>query len=182
MLKMKLQVIIDKTALGICTLFSSFIFNCPAYGQCEIKESRQNIYKYDSSNLNYAEYVVRNKTQDTIYLWIDTDTAGNDSLTLEQKNIWLFFKYIRAPKCELGLDFLCHDGSINFSKGFPPPPVIGCTFIKRILPNESFTIISINESVDREAIHYVQKKVVSYFFRIEHLDEFCYDKQNILIW
>lgn len=179
---MKQQVIIDRTALGICILFSTFFLYCPAYGQCEIKESRQEIYKYDYSNLNYAEYVVRNKTQDTIYIWIDTDTAGNDSLTLEQKNILLFFKYIRAPKCELGLDFLCHDGSISFSKGFPPPPVIGCTFIKRILPNESFTIISANESIGREAIHYVQKEIVSHFFRIEHLDKFCYKKPFILVW
>ncbi len=179
---MKLQAIIDKKVFVIYTLLSSFFLYCPAYGQCEIKESRQDIYKYDSSNLHYAEFVVRNKTQDTIYIWIDTDTIENDSLTFEQKNIWFFFKYIRAPKCGLGLDFLCHDGSINFSKGFPPPPVIGCTFIKKILPDESFTIISLNESVGRKAIHYVHKKIVSHFFRIERLDEFCYEKPFILVW
>ena len=178
---MKLQVIIDKKVFVIYTLLSSFYLYCPAYGQCEIEERRQSVIKYDSSNLNYAEYIIRNKTQDTIYLWIDTDTVGNDSLSLEQKNIWLFYKYIRAPKCELGLDFLCHDGSINFSKGVPPP-VIGCTFIKKILPDELFTIISLNESVDRKAIHFVHKKIVSHFFRIERLDEFCYEKPFIMVW
>ena len=151
-------------------------------GQCVIEESSHVTYNYDSRQLNYTEYVVKNKTQDTIYVWIDTDTAGNDSLTLEHKNIWLFFKYIRAPKCELGLDFLCHDGSINYVEGFPPPPVIGCTFIRKIIPDESFTIISIDKGVDKDAIHYVRQEVVSHFFRIERLDEFCYDKPYILVW
>lgn len=179
---MKLQLIIDKTALGICILFSSFFLYCPAFGQCEIEESRQVIFKYDSSDLNYVEFVVRNKTQDTIYIWIDTDTVGIDSLSLKQRNIQLFFKYIRAPKCELGLDFLCNDGNISFSNGYPPPPVIGCTFIKKILPSESFTIISLNGSVGKEAIHHVQKETVSHFFRIERLDDFCYDRPFIIVW
>ena len=179
---MKLQVIIDKSPLGICTLLSSFFLYSPTYGQCEIEESRQVICKHDSSNLNYTEYVVRNKMQDTIYLWIDTDTVGDESLSLKQKNIWFFLKYIRAPKCELGLAFLCQDGSINFGKRYPPPPVLGCTFIKKILPDESFSIISLNENISKGDIHYVQKKTASHFFPIECMDEFCYDKPFIIVW
>ena len=178
---MKLQAIIDKPILDICTLFSFFLLYCPAYGQCEIEESRQVIYRNDTSELNYVEYMFRNTTQDTVYLWVDTDTVDNDSLSSIQKNFWLFYKYIRAPKCELGLDFLCHDGNIDFSKGYPAP-VIGCTFIKKILPDESFTIITLNGGLNKGAIHHVQKKIVSHFFQIERLDKFCYNKPFVIVW
>lgn len=178
---MKLQVIIDKKTLGICALLSSFLLHGSTYGQCEIEEGRQVIYKYDSSSWSYAEFVIKNNSQDIIYLWIDTEVIDDDSPSLEQQNNWLFFKYIRAPKCELGLYFLCHDGSIYFSNGSPPPPVIGCTFIKKILPDELFTIYSINESIGKESIHYVKQDIVSSLFKNNCLDDFCYKKPYIIV-
>lgn len=181
---MKLKVIINKKVPYVKVLIVFILFHFAhsvTLGQFTIEETDCLISKFDSKEINYTEYIVKNKTQDTIYLWIDADTIDTD-LFAHEKNILLFFRYIRTPKCELGLDFLCHDGSINFSEGYPPSPVIGCTFIKKILPDESFTIISLNGGINKEAIHYVQKKTASIFLSIKCLDEFCYDKQFILLW
>ena len=175
---MRPQVIIDKVLPGAILLNLFLPTYNPAYAQCSIDENRQIMYKHDTSMFQYTEFIVSNKTPDTIYLWIDEDTVDDDSMSMEQKDICYFFKYIRAPKCELGLDFLCNDGSVRYDSS---STIIGCTFIKKILPDETFTIMSLDESVGKKSIHYVRKEIVSHFFRPERLDEFCYKKSYIIL-
>lgn len=178
---MKQQVIIKKVGLISLVLGLFIVTFSPLYGQCRLDKTQHQIYKYNDASLKYIEYIFSNGTLDTVYLWIDDDSIGENSMTLEQKNIWYFQKYLRYPKCELGLVFLCHDGNIRYSEGFPPTPVIGCTFIKKVLPNESFTIISLNENIGEEAIHYVKQNIVSHYFSVDNITRFCYDKPFILV-
>ena len=182
---MRPQVIINKKephAKALIALALFFLARGFSFGQCFVEKSVCAIYNIDSQEMNYAEYVVKNKTQDTVYIWIDTATIGLDSLTSEQKDILLFLKYIRNPKCEIGLDFMCHDGCINFGKVLPPPPVIGCTFIKKMHPGESFVVISLKNSIGPDAIHSVKKEIVERFLKIDRLDEIGFDKSYILVW
>ena len=83
-----------------------------AYGQCTIEERQQVVYRYDAPKLQYTEYVFNNGSQDTVYMWIDQDTVADSSMTVEQKNIVYFLKYIHHSKCELGLGFMIYDGNI----------------------------------------------------------------------
>lgn len=151
-----------------------------SWGQCIIESGPYVVYGYDFQETSYTEYVIKNQTQDTVYAWIDTCGIASDSLTLEQRDLCLFLKYLRSPPCEIGLDMLCHDCCIN-SNEMPPPPMIGCTFIKKIYPNESFLIISLNNSIGKEAIHNVRKEIVCHFFDIARLDVFCYDRPYIIV-
>ena len=180
---MKQQDIINKTGLILLALGFFIVSSSPLlYGQCRLDKMQHLIYKYDDTiGIKYTEHVFYNSSSDTIYLWIDNDTIGDNSMTMEQKNIWYFQKYIRYPKCEVGLDFLCHDGNINFADSTTFVPVIGCTFIKKILPNELFRIISMNNNFDRKAIHYVKQNIVSHYFNIDILTRFCFDKSFILM-
>lgn len=153
-----------------------------SYGQCTIEEMQHKVYKHDGTSLQYTEYVFNNGSQDTVYLWIDQDTVADSSMTVEQKNIWHFVKYLHHPKCELGLGFMIYDGNIYWGDTFPPAPVIGCTFIKKVIPNESFSVIVMNNSVKREDIHYIPRSfVAAHFFKPERLDEFCYDRPFIVV-
>ena len=178
---MKQSVTIDRFIFKLMAYILPLFVYCPTYGQICMEESQTIIYKQDSTFIKYSEYIYRNESVDTIYLWIDSDVVYNDSLTFEQNNMLFFYYYIRRSKCELGLNFLCYDHSIYFGDVFPPPPVIGCTFIKKILPNESFTVFSLNETIGKESIHYVPQKIVSFFFRDNRLDDFCYKKKHIIL-
>lgn len=151
------------------------------YSQCVIKSAQHIIYKSTNTNIQYIEYIIDNHSQDTIYLWIDQETNYNDSLTFEQNNIVFFFKYVRHPKCELGLYFLCYDGNINYGNHFPPPPVIGCTFLKKLNPGESFQVISLDDKIDENSIHYVPRNVVSKLLKLDMLDRLCYPELFIII-
>ena len=174
----KQQVLIRILVFGFILVATS-----SSYGQGTIEERQQAVYRYDASKLQYTEYVFNNGSQDAVYLWIDQDSVADSSMTVEQKNIWCFVKYIYHPKCELGLGFLINDGSIDFGDTFPPAPVLGCTFIKKVLPNESFSVIVMNDSIKRDAIHYVpQSFVATHFFKPERLDVFCYDRPFIVVW
>ena len=180
--KMKQQTITDKAAHKICLISSIILFYNSLYGQCLISENTLVIYKYDSTSIKYSEFVIKNDSKDTLYLWIDSDTLETNLMTPEQANQLYFIKYLRAPKCELGLEFLCNDKNINYGDVFPPDPVIGCTFIKRIIPDAFFQIIAMGENIKKEFIHYVSKEFVMRFFRNNRLDVFCYDKSFIVVW
>lgn len=179
---MNQRVIIDKNMLGILILLSMSLSSHFLYGQCSLDKHKHVIYKYDSTSLQYTEMVIKNISQDTIYLWIDSDVVYNDSLTFEQNNNLFFLGYIRNPHGELGLRFLCTDLCINFSGRFPPLPIVGSTFIKKLSPDESFGVFSLNEETDESSIHYVKQDFVAKIFKTERLDEFCYDKSYIIVW
>lgn len=178
---MKQSATIDSSIFKLLVYILPLFVCHQTYSQICIDESQMVIYKLDSTCIKFSEYTYRNKTSDTIYFWIDLDAVYNDSLTFEQNNKLFFFNYIRRPKCEMGLIFLCYDHNIDFGGVFPPPPVIGCTFIKRILPDESFTIISLNKNIGKESFHYVPQEIVSFFFRDNRLDDFCYKKPYIIV-
>lgn len=168
-------------SVNILTMFiMAVVAHNASWGQCVI-ESRPNVvYGYDFQETNYTEYIIKNHTQDTVYAWIDTCSIALDSLTLEQRDVWFFLKYLRAPPCEIGLDMLCHDHSINIRE-MPPPPIIGCTFIKKVYPNESFVIISLNNGIKKDSIHYVRKEIVCRLLKTAYLDVFCYDRPYIVV-
>lgn len=150
---MNLQTITGKYSIKAIVLLFYICVHPYSYSQCVIKDTLHVIYKYNNTSVQYVVYSIDNCSKDTLYLWIDKETIYNDSLTFSQNNIVFFYKYIRTPKCELGLSFLCNDGNINYGGYFPPPPVIGCTFLKRIVPGETFLVISMSDIIDKGSIH-----------------------------
>ena len=185
MQKMKQQVIINNNNSRAKAVVAFLLFLFALYtslGQCVIEESACVVYNHDSQKISYFEYAINNKTRDTAYIWIDTEAIDTDSLTIAQKDILLFLKYLRNPKCNIGLDFLCNDGCIDYGREYPYQPVIGCTFIKKIFPGESFLIISLNNSIKKDAIHIINKDIAGRFIKNDRLDLFCYNKPYIIVW
>lgn len=153
------------------------------YSQCPNINTEKShlIYMYDGTKVQYMEYNIENNTNDTMYLWIDSDTLLNyDSIPIDKLDLIYFMKYYRRPKCELGLDFLCGERSIIYDT-FPPPPVIGCTFLKQIIPGAEFKVISLDESINKRAIHWVSRSFVNKMSVAKLLDPFCYQESYIII-
>lgn len=178
---MKLQIITNKYFPKALTISLYTLVCCYANGQCNIIDTQYIVYKCNNASVQYTEYTIDNCSDDTLYLWIDQETSYNDSLTFSQNNYCFFRKYIRSSKCGTGLSFLCYDGNINYGDSFPPPPVIGSTFLKKLVPQEKFRIISVSDTVNKSDIHFVPRIVVDYFFKMDVLDELCYKESYIII-
>ena len=144
--------------------------------QCLIKKDTL-AYLSAENPICLIEYTVYNNTADTFFLWIDYRTIRTEDLTTEEGDISSFFYFIRKPACELGIAFKCFDGNINNMERFIP--TIGCDFIKKIPPRGTFTILSTEDGLLKENIHFLNQDIVKKFLPLDKLDEYVYAKEYI---
>lgn len=148
--------------------------------QCEIK--KDTLSYLSSQDLNMVvEYVFKNNTTDTIYLWIDYYNYNwtDNNISFEEKQKCSFFHYLRHHPCEFGIDFLSYD--VNIQKRDIFFPIIGCNFLTKVFPKDTFTVITTDNGLLQENIHYLKQSVVSEFIPLQNIDEWLYLKKYIFV-
>ena len=140
--------------------------------QPSITRTESQLLFRNSPSIKLIRYTVKNTMDDTIYVWLqkkDTSSHGENS----------FIRYFFSRDTAFPLSMLCFDGSVFFEDSFVP--VIGSNFIKRLNPDDSFNIYSLNCDVGSSVIHYEQLKNVKKIVPPKRLDEFSFILDYIVI-
>ena len=151
-----------------CRLLLVLLFALPAAGLCQpsVTRTEAQLYFINTPPQKTTRYAVHNKTDDTIYIWVQK----NDSSYCENNN---FRKYFFSKLSEFSLSTLCFDCCVSFDDMFIP--VIGVNFIKKIYPKETFNIYLLNCDMGVSAIHYTTQKKVRETVCPQRLDNFIYN-------
>lgn len=156
----------------------SFLFMplfCSA--QCYIKTDTVAYFYNDSTCI--LEHSIINKTLDTFYLWIDEFPLDEDSVFQNIENGFLL-KYLYYSDCELGLHFKGTDSSINVHDKFIP--TIGCDFLKKIMPGDTFFVMTHNLYDTKFKIIYVRQSDIKQRISLNNIEPFLYKKNHIAIF
>lgn len=157
----------QKTTLLFFFLFLIGAQNC--MGQVLIKKSNTQIYyAVDAPSVDATVYKVSNKTEDTIYLWLqkkDEDTSFRH-----------YFFSTSHGCCSLSM--CCYD-HVNHGDTFIP--IIGLTFIKRLCPGEFFLIYAAKRDIEEWSVQYESIKNMRKMLSVERLTPFVYKPDYLII-
>ena len=167
---MEIAAVGKRTACVLFFLFSSLVCN----SQCIIKTDT---LAYINTTC-VLEHSIINNTKDTFYLWIDELSREEDSVFRNMENGY-FLKYLYSSPCELGLYFIGNDGNIYIPD--KPIPYIGCDFIKRIDPKDTFFILTSNFINIKDRVFFVSKKILKQRVSLYNIEPFLYRKRHIYI-
>lgn len=108
---------------------------------------------------------VKNTTKDTIYIWLQNEDVYYDENEA-------FPHYFFSNTSDFPLSRLCFDGNIIYSDTFTP--VLGVNFIKKLDPEESFYIYSVNYEIEPSVVRYDIQKNVKKIVPLHILNQFNY--------
>ena len=167
-----MEITVEKrTVCVLFFMFSSLICN----SQCLIKTDT---LAYINDTTCVLEHSIINNTKDTFYLWIDELSREEDSVFRNIENVY-FLKYLFFSPCELGLYFKGTDCCIHIPD--KPIPLIGCDFIKRIVPKDTFFIMTSGFIDIKKRVFFVSKEILRRRISLYNIEPFLYRKRHIYI-
>jgi len=150
------------------------------FAQVEITKSNTS-YGYDDNRIDLSFYVIKNTSDTAVFLWFDKEKNNNIPLILRVHS------YIFRPKRDFNFYNLAHElrvGTARMVDGIMP--VVGYGFIKQLNPNQSFTVIIKEKSIDSfsedfiEIVPYSVFKEVHRTLPMDWFDAFEYKEDFIV--
>ena len=153
-----------------------------SFAQVEITKSNT-AYYYDNNKIDLCFYVVKNTSDSCVFLWFDKEK--NNTIPLPVRVYYYLFRSKREGHFSFfSMVTELRAGTARMSSGVFIPE-IGFTFIKRLSPNQSFTIILKDKSIDNFSEDFIEIVPISIFEEINRpydwLETFEYKESFIVL-